>query len=583
MSSDNRLRELTELKYDIVVDLYQQRAKFLLARSKGLEATLVEWLGSDLIGSLACMLDPYWQLVQVGKVKGTKSRLISTLFPVTPVPVNRTRYFDCIIPANVFIKERTTSIQCSQSLLGGGYSCNPPLINDSTSTQPAQKRAMGWTKDTTWLSRNPGVKKDKITRRSSKFGLQSQGEFELFRPRYEAPGINYGWRNKYTDSQVYSGGHTSISRTFSYVYGSFSTPNSSVNSDQVKLWPVTEKTYATGVMTKHLDAMMARCVPQRRYFNLFYQLGELKDLPMTLRGTLGHWHDLESALGRESYINALLNRSWWTKSRVRRIVPELERVGIRRPLDQALGDLYLNFKFGWQSMYQAAVNLVNKPSRVTKEINYLIQRNGKFTKLSTTQGWVESVSSFPGFIIPVATTNLHYSGQSPSIVATRRIQLRCMCDVGVVFPPLSVPVLRKHLFYEKLGLVPTPGDLYDLVPWTWLADWFLGCGDYIHLMDRVLGQDHLINYGFMSYKSTTDVRANWYYTTFAQDDLTFTPPGGTHTYQTNGVVKASSRLVLEYELRKGIDKLVNVKTYSGTGLRQDQATILSALFSKFGK
>lgn len=575
-----RLQELIELKYDIVVDLYRQRARFLEARSKGQEPTLVKWLGPDLIGSIACLIDPYWQLVQVGKIKGKKSSLISTLFPVTPVPVNRTRYFDSIVPCVPYYKEYARSTQCSKNFLGS-YGCAPPTVSDTSNTLIAQGRVQGWVKDTTWKSRNPG---SKISHRSNKYGLQSQGEFELFRPYYKADGITYGWRNKYTDSQVISGGNLSISRTTSYVHGYFSTPNSSVDSSQVKLWPVNERIYAVGVMAKNLDSMLARCVPNRRYYNLFYQLGELKDLPGTVKTTLAHWRDLERLLGKNSYVNALLSPKWWTKSRVKSIAPQLERVGIARPLDQTLSDLYLNFKFGWQSMYQAATKLVDKPGRITKEVNYLIRRNGKFTKLSTSKSWTEPVASFPAFNIVIATSRLQWdSANPPSFSATRDIKLRCMCDVGINFPPISEPVLRKRLFLEKLGVVPTPGDLYDLIPWTWMIDWFVGLGDYIHVMDRVNGQAHLINYGFMSYKSTTRIRATWQYKTFAQDDLTFTPPGGTHTYVVNGVVKMSSMLVLEYELRLGLDKLASVKSYAGIGLSQDQRAILSALFSKFGK
>lgn len=583
--TDVRLKELIQLKYDIVADLYRQRAKLLVARSKGADPLLKDMQGlTDFVGSLAVMLDPYWQLVQIGKIKGKKSALISTLFPVTPVPVNRTRSWDSILPFTPHIHEQSKgNTGTNNHLATGGYGpivWGTPLVTTYNTNLPPQGRCMGFVKDTTWKSRNPGVT---ITKRSNKYGLQSQGEFELFRPYFVSYGPNIGYR--YNDGMVQFSHSDGVQYTLTYAdrTSSFSTPASSVNSTQVNAWPVTEKAYATGIMVKNLDSMLARCVPERRYFNLAYQVGELKDLPFTLRETLGHWRDLQHFLGRDGFIEALTKPKWWTNARYDSIRLRLKKVNIERAPDQALGDLYLNFKFGWQSMFQAAVGLVNRPSQITKEINYLIRRNGKFTKLSTSRRWTETPATFPSIVIPSATVLLQADPNVPlGYTATREISLRCMCDVGFHFPPLSVPSLRKKLFYEKLGLIPTPGDLYDLIPWTWMVDWFVGLGDYIHLMDIINGDNKLINYGFMSYKSKTTIRADWGYQWTSTTSRTFYPPGGTNTYTNVGHTRPNAKLVMEYELRLGLDKLASVKSYSGVGLSNYQSSILAALLTKFG-
>lgn len=47
----------------------------------------------------------------------------------------------------------------------------------------------------------------------------------------------------------------------------------------------------------------------------------------------------------------------------------------------------------------------------------------------------------------------------------------------------------KHLANRLAGFRVTPGQVYDLVPWTWLIDWFTNAGDIIHSMDPGVGED----------------------------------------------------------------------------------------------
>jgi hypothetical protein len=428
--------------------------------------------------------------------------------------------------------------------------------------------------DTTDKTRNPksgGPKKQEPN-------LQSQGEMERFSPNL----VTNGWSGSL---RTYSASYLSLPSwnpefhiSWTDYSSSLAPASAAVVTASVQSWPSQEKVYAIATMAKNLDSMLARCVPTRRYFNLGYQIGELKDLPMSLRSTLRTWLDIELAMGREGFNKAFRDSKWWTRERQRHFAPYLRDCGIDRPLDKSLSELYLNFKFGWASMYQAVNKLVLTPQRVTKEVNYLIRRNGKFTKLSTTKRWSEPAPATIQWLYPSHPTYFNF-GDSVSSSAVRDVSLRCVCDVGFHFPPLSVPALRSQLYFDKLGLYPSPGDIYDLVPWTWMVDWFVGLGDYIHLMDRINGSDNLINYGFMTYKSKVRNRADWSYTGTSSTSITV--DGINHTDTQVAKPHLTAFIDLNYELRYSIARLVGVKTYSGQGLSLDQSTILGSLLSQF--
>jgi hypothetical protein len=204
--------------------------------------------------------------------------------------------------------------------------------------------------------------------------------------------------------------------------------------------------------------------------------------------------------------------------------------------------------------------------------------------VATTIMWWEPVASTPAVSMPASTSNLSLQTPVSPATAMRFASLRCMCNVGVNFPITDIPKFRKQLFLRKIGLIPTPGDLYDLVPWTWLVGWIADLGSYIHLMDRINGSASPINYGFMTYKSVTQIVTTVTLKRLITIDTVFNPasPNPPKTHEENLFLwNLSNELDLKYELRLGIGSLAVIPQYSGSHLSSDQKTILGALFAKF--
>jgi len=241
----------------------------------------------------------------------------------------------------------------------------------------------------------------------------------------------------------------------------------------------------------------------------------------------------------------------------------------------------LTFKFGWQSTYQALQSLIGKPERAAREVNALIRNNGKLMTLSTGVTLPEEEwTSYPGINTYVAQGVLPDPTDPFTVKGRRRIRLRCVVNSGVMLPPLDIPTLRDRLVAEKLGACPRPSDIINLIPWTWLVDWFSGLSSYIRLAEEVCADRTLINYGFLTYESELEATATqgvWNQTT---DDSHWTS-GKSYSSPVTPRMRIGGLFRASYQLRISVSSLAQVKTTAGKGLSPTQRAILEALLNKF--
>lgn len=594
------LSRLIELRYDLTLDVYRQRARALAVSAKSDKDTpsivyyVQEFIGPDLMASIALAFDPYWQFRDLSdSVRNPKSQLLRSFLPVKVVPVNRTKFGVGIFGYKVIetfytqgVDSLSTGLDPNSSpgwALKYASSSTPGVPN--VSTRAVQAQILSWRKDTTWKSRNPGVE---IKRKTDKSKLNKQGEFERsswtidsFSPPYSSVRYFENYQLQavppftlwaYLKQWYYRNGH--------YTDGLCAT----VSRTDITPYESSEQAFALSMMNKYLGEMLPKCLPSRRSFNLYYQMTELKDLPATLRSSLKLWSDIEHQLNKVGFIRALSDVKFWTPSRVRQLSPSMGRVGVHWNADTKAADAYLTFKFGWQSMYQAAMQLLDTPTRATKDVNFLLSKQGQDVTLTTQKRFQLPPSAYPKPSFYGYTDWQAINADGPvDHTVTRSIILKLVVNSGINLPRLDTPKLRTLLISEKLGAVPTPKDLYDIVPWTWMIDWFVGLGDYVNMVGMINSDRQLINYGFMTYKSLTSVTSLLKMNVDQRADGSSSPPNTNWTTGwTESKLQQTCRLVNDYEIRRSISNLGSTKTYSGSGpLSSDQKTILGALFSKF--
>lgn len=315
-----------------------------------------------------------------------------------------------------------------------------------------------------------------------------------------------------------------------------------------------------GFVKEQLPAILTPCLTNARQFNAFYQIGELKDLPLMIRKTR-QFYDYLSKLVKDPLHNLSV-------------------------LDKRLGDAYLNKEFGYDSLAQTAAQVMKLPTKIAKRFNYLLDRHGK----RTTQRYKRTFKNpfimgyfYPAvaYLIP-ASVRYELLEEEQTLVPT--CETRTVVNTVVNFPKLAVPKFSDSTFRKLLGIEPTVTDLYNLYPFSWLYDWMNGAGDYLNLVETVINDDDLINYGMI----TAIVDCKWTikgklgirdrYTEFSYEGDVLSETLGDMVE-----IPYNFQSHIRYRTRFDIASLEGVKSVDGRNenLSESQKSIIGALLTKF--
>ncbi len=183
---------------------------------------------------------------------------------------------------------------------------------------------------------------------------------------------------------------------------------------------------------------------------------------------------------------------------------------------RSLGSEYLNVQFGWapflkdlQDLYKTWHSIDSRISQIIRDNGKPIRRKGSLSKDISTDEFSlagNGIYNFPS-IRP-----LSYVGGDPkrSLVRTTVISQDIWFSGSFrYYLPFDLtnewtPAAKLALF----GLNPTPSLLYEVMPWSWLIDWFSNIGDVISNLSSNGIADLIIDYGYIMRHSKTET--TWY-------------------------------------------------------------------------
>nr|QDH87530.1 MAG: hypothetical protein H3BulkLitter17941_000001 [Leviviridae sp.] len=196
--------------------------------------------------------------------------------------------------------------------------------------------------------------------------------------------------------------------------------------------------------------------PQFSYFNSVY---ELKDLPGMLRQRL--------------HSNGLKN----------------------------IGSYYLALKFGWEQLFKDIRRMCSLQQKVQKKLSWLIQHEGQPVKTKTnmvdtrTEQGQSSGSSYGAFQ-PVLPTQFYHSVPTYRNIewSTDKVWAEGSFRFWLPEGPRDINWTKSMLSALDGSSFPSPSQIYNAIPWTWLIDWFSNVGDIINNIDagvaKGLASDH---------------------------------------------------------------------------------------------
>lgn len=213
-----------------------------------------------------------------------------------------------------------------------------------------------------------------------------------------------------------------------------------------------------------------RSIPTAPSASLGVFIGELKDAPRMLLQTKKLFQRLASSkikLSNGKKVRDLKDIGWTPKDG---------------------GSDYLNLQFGWVPFLRDLYSMFGLQETLAKRITQLKRDNGRTVHRRRTlrrEDWQElkslQTSTISAFLFPALPTQLNSTTINVDRV-TKKFSLRTWFEAEFVYysPELADPgnsLLKLKL--DLLGLSLDADVIYNLVPWSWLLDWFTNTGTLV--------------------------------------------------------------------------------------------------------
>jgi hypothetical protein len=315
-----------------------------------------------------------------------------------------------------------------------------------------------------------------------------------------------------------------------------------------------ERTSLLSLMQSNALKMLPGTIPDSRRYSLFRNIAELKDLPRSITSMQQTLLDLRGRFASSGVGSKVFN----LRSSVENIPKE-----------------YVSYHFGWKQLYNDVIDLLNFPEKVSKEINFLLSRSGRPTTYRSQRTFPGISTGAPAFV-DYPTSSLKLAPTYETVV-TRSHEMRLVVNAIFDFPTTGVPQFREDLFLKKLGLNPSVTDLYNLVPWSWLIDWFTGLGNYIEAVDAINSDRALYNWGFVTGITRGTIKTVEKFTVTSSHTKQILPAASTG-YSQKAVYNHTSLAEFSFQIRKDLSSMGSVRLTSNiSSLSLYQSSILGAI------
>lgn len=171
-----------------------------------------------------------------------------------------------------------------------------------------------------------------------------------------------------------------------------------------------------------------------------------------------------------------------------------------------VGSYYLALEFGWAPLLRDIRDFVNNHRKAEKKLKWLLHHNGKpvrrrvdLASTSTDPIVYQSPGTYTAFS-PILSPSGGYIGV-PSYRATEYTQDKVWASARARYwlpgGPRDIKWTKKML-YSLYGLsTPSPARIWQVMPWTWLSDWYLDLGSLLENCDAGVADRLAYDYGYV--------------------------------------------------------------------------------------
>jgi len=193
----------------------------------------------------------------------------------------------------------------------------------------------------------------------------------------------------------------------------------------------------------------------------------------------------------------------------------IESLKARTKRARSAGSDYLNYQFGWKPL----VNDIQKLSRAVTQQDKILrqyeQRSGKAVKRKATLADEVTVEMAvqtgirPGTDVPFWVADQIQGGTLTTTTTTKLWRGFSGTFTYYLAPEKSGVIGRARALQNAnklLGVRLTPEVVWNLVPWSWAADWVFNYGDVLHNVSSFARDGLVMPYAYISEEKSIEVK-----------------------------------------------------------------------------
>ena len=246
-----------------------------------------------------------------------------------------------------------------------------------------------------------------------------------------------------------------------------------------------------------------RTYPLHPIYSLGVSIGEVRDLPRMLTQT---WKFFQRMRGL-------------SLTRIPKTLGDFIR-DVKKGTVETSGD-YLNLQFGWVPFAQDLAFLAKMENKLRQKISWLRKHNRRSFRRRIeldSGGFSEDVArstTIPGTMGPTLQTQ-NYSGNVATFYPipcskTYNRRIWFSSKWRIYMPELDDPSLSlRKLKAQLAGIDLDASIIYNLVPWSWLMDWFTNVGDVLQNISLRGRHQVVAEYAYVMCRETYEYGAPGY-------------------------------------------------------------------------
>lgn len=185
--------------------------------------------------------------------------------------------------------------------------------------------------------------------------------------------------------------------------------------------------------------------------------------------------------------------------------------GVREGLNSTSSN-YLAYQFGVKPMLSDIKSILGSVSKLDRELARLEEMSGeifhrKFSFDDTKD--VTFVGSTAVYAWPSAPSNVHPGSGVRSEYLLTEEKTWFAAAYSFYFPQARDGLSKLKAYLEILGAAPNLDTVWNLSPYSWLADWFANFGDVMFNLSYLTDNSRILIYGYLMRTSTITRRYEW--------------------------------------------------------------------------